>query len=118
MTNRRLLTACLFCFTSLSAADLKVFVPGNDIGAGTLRKAATAGKIKCVAAVSKQADANAELSVKTQKILVPLGLGEETSYSATLTAASGEQLWTETSTSGLARIAKSLSQFACGRKGD
>jgi hypothetical protein len=38
---RDYITAWLFCFSS-SAADLKVFVTGNDIGANTLRKAAAA----------------------------------------------------------------------------
>jgi hypothetical protein len=33
---RDYITAWLFCFSPLSAADLKVFVTGNDIGANTL----------------------------------------------------------------------------------
>jgi hypothetical protein len=69
---------------SASAADLKVFVVGNDIGGNTLRKTGAAGKIKCVKVVPKQSESDAELTATTQKLLVPLGLGEEMSYSATL----------------------------------
>jgi hypothetical protein len=105
----------VFCSLSscLVAADLKVFVSGNDTGADVLRKAVSGGKVKCVKSADSQT-ADGELSVKTQVIASPVPGAMENSYVATLTTPSGEILWSDHSTSGLGLLAKHLSSYACG----
>jgi hypothetical protein len=98
----KMILLCSLIAPLVAAADLKVFVSGNDTGADVLRKA-----------VSKQT-ADAELSVKTQVIATPLPGSMENSYAATLTAPGGEILWSDHSTSGLGLLVKHLSNYACG----
>jgi hypothetical protein len=113
MKLRIAFTVLFFCAGSLFASDLKIFVAGNEIGANTIRKATADGKIKCVSLAAKPSDAEAQLAVKTQTIQSPIPGLQENSYSATMTSTSGDVLWSETSTTGLGRIAKSLSKYAC-----
>jgi hypothetical protein len=105
---------CLAGTSTIVAADLKVFVSGNDTGADVMRKAVSGGKVKCVKSATKETEADAELSVKTQVIASPLPGVSENSYAATLTVPGGEIIWSDHSTSGLGLLAKHLSAFACG----
>jgi hypothetical protein len=109
----KMIVLCALSARLVAAADLKVFVSGNDTGADVLRKAVSGGKVKCVKSADKET-ADAELSVKTQVIASPLPGASENSYAATLTAPGGEILWTDHSTSGLGLLAKHLSKYACG----
>ncbi len=99
---------------SAASAELKVFVSGTDVGGNTMRKAISAGRVKCVRYVDKKDESDAVLEVKMQQIVVPLLNTQDNAYSATLTAPDGSVLMSETSVGlGLGRIAKSLSHYAC-----
>jgi hypothetical protein len=113
MAIRKMIVLCSLSAGFAAAADLKVFVSGNDTGADVLRKAVSSRKVKCVKLADKLAEADAELLVKTQVIASPL-VGVENSCAATLTASDGKLLWSDHSTSGLGLLAKRFSNYACG----